>query len=88
LRRTPALLDLRVGEVYPKEAIERMLALVRGRGTVDIAARYDLKPERARLLLPALLLLREVLGGYENPPLLMSPYGVREGAILALARAR
>ena len=88
LRRTPALLDLRGGEVYPKEAIEKMLALVRGRATVDIAARYDLKPERARLLMPALLLLREVMGGYENPPLIMSPYGVREGAILALARAR
>jgi exopolyphosphatase/pppGpp-phosphohydrolase len=88
LRRTPALLDLRVGEVYPKEAIEKMLAVVRGRATVDIAARYDLKPERARLLLPALLLLREVMSGYENPPLIMSPYGVREGAILALARAR
>ncbi|MGA7730693.1 MAG: hypothetical protein WCD37_05420 [Chloroflexia bacterium] len=88
LRRTPALLDLMVGEIYPKEAIEKMLVLVRGQATVDLAARYDLKPERARLLMPALLLLREVMEGYENPPLIMSPYGVREGAILALARAR
>jgi exopolyphosphatase/guanosine-5'-triphosphate,3'-diphosphate pyrophosphatase len=88
LRRTPALMDLRVTDIYPQDAIEKMLAMVRGRRTNDIADRYDLKPERARLLMPALLVLREVLGGYENPPLIMSPYGVREGAILILARAR
>jgi exopolyphosphatase/pppGpp-phosphohydrolase len=65
-----------------------MLAMVRGHSTADISTKYELKPERARLLMPALLVLREVLQGYENPPLIMSPYGVREGAILTLARAR
>ena len=88
LRRTPALMDLRVSDIYPQDAVEMMLAMVRGRSTADIATTYDLKPERARLLMPALLVLREVLQGYENPPLIMSPYGVREGAILSLARAR
>jgi exopolyphosphatase/guanosine-5'-triphosphate,3'-diphosphate pyrophosphatase len=87
LRRTPALLDLKVGEIYPKEAIDKVLSMLRGRSTAEIAAKFDLKPERARLLMPALLVLREVLQGYESPPLIMSPYGVREGAILALARA-
>jgi exopolyphosphatase/pppGpp-phosphohydrolase len=86
LRRTPVLLGLSIGEIYPKDALEKMLALVRGRSSEEIATMYELKPERARLLLPALLLVREVLRGYGNPPLIMSPYGVREGAILTLAR--
>jgi exopolyphosphatase/guanosine-5'-triphosphate,3'-diphosphate pyrophosphatase len=88
LRRTPALMDLRVSDIYPQDAVEMMLAMVRGHSTADISTKYELKPERARLLMPALLVLREVLQGYENPPLIMSPYGVREGAILTLARAR
>lgn len=88
LRRTPMLMDLRPSEIYPNDAIEKMVALVRGLSTAEISTRYDLKPERARLLMPALLLLREVRTGYDEPPLIMSPYGVREGAILALARER
>jgi len=36
--------------------------------------------------MPAALLLREVMRGYDFPPLIMAPYGVREGAILSLAR--
>lgn len=87
LRRTPILLGLKVGEIYPQDALERMLALVRGRSSDELAAAFELKPERARLLLPALLVVREVLRGYGNPPLIMSPYGVREGAILMLARS-
>jgi exopolyphosphatase/guanosine-5'-triphosphate,3'-diphosphate pyrophosphatase len=88
LRRTPALLRLQLGDVYPPGALEQMLALVRGRRSDDIASMFELKPERARLLLPALLLVREVSRGYDNPPLIMSPYGVREGAIVMLARSR
>lgn len=87
LRRTPNLLGLQVGQLYPPNGIENMLALVRGRSTADIQATFEMKPERGRLLLPALLLLREVAHAYNNPPIIMSPYGVREGAILALARA-
>ncbi len=88
LRRTPPLLDLKMGEIFPKDGVETMLAMLRGRTTADIGARYDLKPERSPLVMPALLVLREVMRGYDDPPLIMSPYGVREGAILALARAR
>jgi exopolyphosphatase/guanosine-5'-triphosphate,3'-diphosphate pyrophosphatase len=86
LRRTPALLGLKIGEIYPHDALEKMLALVRGRSSEELATAFELKPERAQLLLPALLVLREVLRGYGDPPLIMSPYGVREGAILVLAR--
>lgn len=86
LRRSPALLNLGIGEILPKDSVEKMIGLVRGRTTGELAARFELKPERARLLMPALLVLREVLRGYEDPPLILSPYGVREGAVLALAR--
>ncbi|MEO5953963.1 MAG: hypothetical protein ABIQ44_15980 [Chloroflexia bacterium] len=88
LRRSPSLLGLQIGDVFPPDSMGPMLALLRGRTTADITATYELKPERARLLMPALLLLREVMRGYDNPPLIMAPYGVREGAILSLARAR
>jgi exopolyphosphatase/pppGpp-phosphohydrolase len=81
------LLDLKVGEIYPEGAVEKMINLLRGRSTEELADTYELKPERARLLFPTLLVLREVIRGYGNPPLIMSPYGVREGAILSLAQA-
>ena len=87
LRRTPALLNLQVGEIYPVDALERMLASIRGRSSEEIGMIFELKPERARLLLPALLVVREVSRGYGDPPLIMSPYGVREGAILMPARS-
>lgn len=86
LRRAPALLGMGPGQTITPADIERMLALVRGRPSADIALGYALKQERARLLLPALLAVREVLRGYNYPPFLMSSYGVREGAILYLAR--
>jgi exopolyphosphatase/guanosine-5'-triphosphate,3'-diphosphate pyrophosphatase len=88
LRRSPWLINLQIGEMFPPNTLEPMLAILRGRTTDQITTSYDLKPERARLLMPALLILREVMRGYDNPPLIMAPYGVREGAILSLARER
>jgi exopolyphosphatase/guanosine-5'-triphosphate,3'-diphosphate pyrophosphatase len=86
LRRTPPLLDMTTGEQLPQEAIEKLLAMLRGRASTDIAASFQMKPERARLLMPALLVVREVLRGYDYPPFIISAYGIREGAILSLAR--
>lgn len=86
LRRTPPVLGLAVGESLPHDAVENMLALLRGKRADEIATQWNLKPERARLLMPALLLVREVLRGYDYPPLIMAAYGLREGAILSLAR--
>jgi exopolyphosphatase/pppGpp-phosphohydrolase len=86
LRRTPPLAGLELGESFPHEALEQILASLRGRTAEDIGAQYNQKPERARLLMPALLVTREVLRGYDFPPLIMTAYGMREGAILSLAR--
>jgi exopolyphosphatase/guanosine-5'-triphosphate,3'-diphosphate pyrophosphatase len=86
LRRTPPLLGLELGESFPNDGIERMLALLRGKSVMEIAEGYDQKPERARLLMPALILVREVSRGYDFPPLIMAAYGMREGAIISLAR--
>jgi len=87
LRRIPPLLGMKLGEILPHDAIEHMLALLRGKSVEAISSDHDQKPERARLFLPALLVLREVLRGYDFPPLIMAEYGLREGAILSLARA-
>ncbi|MEO8285887.1 MAG: hypothetical protein ABI670_05590 [Chloroflexota bacterium] len=88
LRRAPVLLgtDLVPGASYHQADLEKMLAAVRGKRTEEIAAEYALKPERARLLMAALILVREVLRGYDFPPLIISAYGLREGAIMSLAR--
>jgi exopolyphosphatase/pppGpp-phosphohydrolase len=62
------------------------LSLLRHVSPEELLSKYDLKPERTRLMLPALLVLREVLRCYNAPPLIISSYGMREGAILWLAR--
>lgn len=86
LRRVPKLLGATTGQLFPADALEQLLATLREHAAAEIAARYQLKPDRARLLMPALLLIREVLRGYHYPPLIIGAYGLREGAILALAR--
>lgn len=86
LRRVPQLLRLNTGQILPLNTIGHGLSLLRHLPAGDLESRYDVKPERARLLLPALLVLREVLRCYSSPPLIISSYGVREGAILWLAR--
>ena len=86
LRRTPQLLGLEPGDTLPHDAVEQLVCLLRGLPTEEIAAKYNLRPERARIILPALLVIREVLRGYDWPPLIVSGYGMREGAILCLAR--
>lgn len=86
LRRTPQVLGLQPGDSFPHDAFDKILGKLRARKAEDIAAEYDLKPERARLLFPAILVIREVLRGYDFPPFIVSSYGMREGAILSLAR--
>jgi exopolyphosphatase/guanosine-5'-triphosphate,3'-diphosphate pyrophosphatase len=86
LRRTPQLLGFAPGETLPNDAIESLICLLRPLSAQEIASRYNLRPERARIILPALLVIREVLRGYDWPPLIISGYGMREGAILCLAR--
>jgi exopolyphosphatase / guanosine-5'-triphosphate,3'-diphosphate pyrophosphatase len=86
LRRVPQLLRLHTGQVLPANMIGHGLSLLRHMHADALMADYDIKPERARLMLPALLVLREVLRCYKSPPLIISSFGMREGAILWLAR--
>lgn len=85
LRRMPALLGLQAGESIPADGLRDIPLMLRGRAASEIAEAYGIKPERARLLLPAAIVLREVARGYDFPPVIMSPYGLREGAILSFA---
>jgi exopolyphosphatase/pppGpp-phosphohydrolase len=71
---------------FPVERLDAGLAAVRDQTTETLAAAYAMEPERARLLLPGMLLLREVLQGYQAPTLVVAAYGIREGAVLRLAR--
>lgn len=85
LRRIPPLLDLTAGEIIPDATLGRFLSSLTGRTTAEIVALYPIKEERARLLLPALLTIREVLKGYDAP-FIVAPYGLREGALLRLSQ--
>jgi exopolyphosphatase / guanosine-5'-triphosphate,3'-diphosphate pyrophosphatase len=86
LRRVPQLLNLRTGQSFPRDALERMLIMLRSGTSAEIGETFNLRPDRARLLMPAILVLREVWRAYNYPPLIMVAYGMREGAILQLAR--
>ena len=85
-RRIPQLVGERLGVPFPAARLEDGLAAVRGQPAAALAARYELEPERARLLLPGILLLRAVVAGYQVPRLMVAAYGIREGAVLRLAR--
>ena len=62
------------------------MTLVQGRSAAELAAQYGLEPARIHLVLPAILILKEVARNYGSPPLTISAHGLREGLILALAR--
>ena len=87
LRRLPALLGCGLAERLPGDALEVALARLRGQPAARLTADSDMTADRARMLLPALLAWREVWRGYRAPPLMVVPTGVREGAILQLARS-
>ena len=87
LRRLPALLGYGFAEQLPGDALEVALARLRGQPAAQLTANSDMTADRARMLLPALLAWHEVWRGYHAPPLLVVPAGVREGAILHLARS-
>jgi exopolyphosphatase / guanosine-5'-triphosphate,3'-diphosphate pyrophosphatase len=73
-----------VGEVLEPAALARALAVLCGDGAAGVAARYELDPQRVRLMPAGLLALSaaaEVLGR----PLLIGNGGLREGVVLDLA---
>jgi exopolyphosphatase/guanosine-5'-triphosphate,3'-diphosphate pyrophosphatase len=54
----------------------------------QIELRFQVKPRRAATLLTGALIFREVLKRYKQPSMLVSRFGVREGAVLEMARGR
>jgi exopolyphosphatase/guanosine-5'-triphosphate,3'-diphosphate pyrophosphatase len=85
-RRIPQLVGEALGVPFPAARLEAGLEAVRGQPAVVLAGRYGLEPERARLLLPGMVLLRTVLTIYQAAILVVAAYGIREGAVLRLAR--
>jgi len=53
--------------------------------TATISARYSVKLKRAQTLLPGALVYLGVLGVFAQTKMLVSEYGVREGAVLEMA---
>ncbi|MGI8587998.1 MAG: Ppx/GppA phosphatase family protein [Chloroflexia bacterium] len=86
LRKLPALLGMAFDQPMPQDAPERALKLLRALPTPELAAEYEMTPERAASLIPAVLIAREVLRAYGDPSFIVTMQGIRDGAILLLAR--
>jgi exopolyphosphatase/guanosine-5'-triphosphate,3'-diphosphate pyrophosphatase len=54
----------------------------------QIQARFQVKPRRAATLLPGSIIYQEILKRYKHDRMLVSRYGVREGAVLQMAEGR
>jgi exopolyphosphatase/guanosine-5'-triphosphate,3'-diphosphate pyrophosphatase len=72
------------GTELGQDAFERSITVLSSTPIADIAARFDLDPERVRLLPAGILLLRAVSGCLELP-LRMAHGCLREGVILEMA---
>jgi exopolyphosphatase/guanosine-5'-triphosphate,3'-diphosphate pyrophosphatase len=69
------------GPVLDADALHRTLALLTGARAADVAARFGLDEDRARLL-PARLLILEVAAELFGAPLEVANGGLREGLLL------
>jgi exopolyphosphatase/guanosine-5'-triphosphate,3'-diphosphate pyrophosphatase len=76
-----------VGAELCHETLERGIQLLAASPVAEIAERFDLDPERVRLL-PAGILVLEALSDLVRLPLRIARGGLREGAILELLDAR
>jgi exopolyphosphatase/guanosine-5'-triphosphate,3'-diphosphate pyrophosphatase len=68
------------------EALERAIRLLASAPALEIAERFELDPERVRLL-PAGVLILEAVGDALGQPLKIGNGGIREGVVLELAAA-
>jgi exopolyphosphatase/guanosine-5'-triphosphate,3'-diphosphate pyrophosphatase len=68
------------------EALERAIRLLASAPVAEIAERFELDPERVRLL-PAGVLILEAVGDCLRTPLKIGNGGIREGVVLELAAA-
>jgi exopolyphosphatase / guanosine-5'-triphosphate,3'-diphosphate pyrophosphatase len=74
------------GAELSHEALERAIRLLASAPTTEIAERFELDPERVRLL-PAGVLILEAVGDALGQPLKIGNGGIREGVVLELAAA-
>jgi exopolyphosphatase/guanosine-5'-triphosphate,3'-diphosphate pyrophosphatase len=70
-----------VGPVLDAEALQRSLALLAARPAAEVVQRFELDPERVRLL-PAGLLILEAVSRLFAAPLQIGRGGIREGVLL------
>ncbi len=73
-----------VGEELDAKSLKRALRLLTSAPAVDVARRYDLDPQRVRLM-PAGLLALAAAGKVLDRPLQIGRGGLREGVLLDLA---
>jgi exopolyphosphatase/guanosine-5'-triphosphate,3'-diphosphate pyrophosphatase len=69
------------GGVLDDAALDRSLSLLAGEPSSEIARRFEIDPERARLLPAGLLILEGVARAFRSP-LLIGQGGIREGVLL------
>jgi exopolyphosphatase/guanosine-5'-triphosphate,3'-diphosphate pyrophosphatase len=75
-----------VGEVLNAESLDRALRVLSGARAAEVAARFDLDAERVRLL-PAGILILDAASTRLGKPLQIGRGGIREGAVLDMARS-
>jgi exopolyphosphatase/guanosine-5'-triphosphate,3'-diphosphate pyrophosphatase len=68
------------------EALERAIRLLASAPAIELAERFELDPERVRLL-PAGVLILEAVGDSLGTSLKIGNGGIREGVVLELAAA-
>ncbi len=69
------------GGLLDEAALERSLSLLAGQRSIEIALRFAIDPQRARLLPAGLLILEGVARAF-GTPLLVGQGGIREGVLL------
>ena len=73
--------------VLTPERLAAAFEVLREASAADVAARFAIRPQRARILAAGAALLEAILDRYGVPRATASEEGIREGTVLALARA-
>jgi len=73
--------------VLTPERLAAALDVLAEAPAADVAARFGIRPQRARILAAGAVLLEAILVRYAVPRATASEEGIREGTVLALARA-
>ncbi len=70
-----------------RERLEEALAILSARPSAETADRFGIRPLRARILPAGVAILAAILERYRLDAVTLSEAGIREGMVLALARA-